>query len=965
MSVANSNLPNRVNSISPLPPPPAPVGYISRPQQGWTPWQPAATTELPSSLPSSAFGGAQLEKPSGYSYDSPTSAYTTHLQAPNIKKVPVGASQFQQQQQQSYLNYLDNDEHQQQPNKWQLPRQRAYQAAAAAAAPSLPNERLDHYMTSAAASRSTAQAAQLKPPPPASSVLPTSSSSISTNPLSTNPCKPAATLGGGGHLFVQQQNEQTSSNNDLLLAAASEGGGSVQQKYVRVGEATRLRSQFIFKVLRADSLTDCELACTRASLHQALAPGQPSDSCRSFNYRPYFAAENCELSRYDTKTSSLKLDDSAHFEQNTQFDFYSLVEQQQQQPVVSAAALFQQQQQQQQIDLSLGGLGGASGGAAGQQSECLDVAQSCSQDGMEFTLRTSEPFNGRIYTYGFYDSCYFDGDQSTTSVLKISRSNGFPRCGTQQIGDLMTNIVVVQFNDHVQTTRDKKYNLTCYFSGPGEAVVTSNYLDTKIDERSHPIQIEHLPPQNVITSNVHLRVLYRGQPTNNIAVGDLLTFRLETSDKSTTTTPGGHSKSGHHQLARQMQLLEGTAGAGRDGVSSIQQQQQHEIFATNVIAKDPYSGKQVQLIDSRGCPVDAMNVFPELQRTPDGALESEFYAFKIPDSNFLIFQATVRTCKAPCEPVICQTSSGNHELFHHHHHGQSPSSIRIKQPVAGGGGAALAPVTSAAIKSGASLGAYLMAPHSSSAPSWGKRRRRRQTDAFDSDVSSSSESNSELDSVEGTALAASESVEHIIPVRINHNNNDNNNHHDEIKTTSTIGDNDNNDEYIHRQTHKQPVVTRVKRPDFSEPEEEVKEMFRVYMSRAEMNKQQRQRQTTTTAASTTVSTNPDIASIESFSRENESQPPLIDNNNNIITSSNNNNNEAMMQTSRTLSPDDQSTTTSTARQLPICLAQATYYVMLFSLIALSLVICSVLVVAMYLTRKGKFYISEALADSIF
>lgn len=45
----------------------------------------------------------------------------------------------------------------------------------------------------------------------------------------------------------------------------------------------------------------------------------------------------------------------------------------------------------------------------------------------------------------------------------------------------MTNIVVVQFNDYVQTSRDKKYNLTCYFSGPGEAVVTSNYLDAKTD----------------------------------------------------------------------------------------------------------------------------------------------------------------------------------------------------------------------------------------------------------------------------------------------------------------------------------------------------------------------------------------------------------------------------------------------------------------------------------------------------
>lgn len=40
----------------------------------------------------------------------------------------------------------------------------------------------------------------------------------------------------------------------------------------------------------------------------------------------------------------------------------------------------------------------------------------------------------------------------------------------------MTNIVVVQFSDHVQTGKDKRFNLTCLFRGPGEAVVTSGYI---------------------------------------------------------------------------------------------------------------------------------------------------------------------------------------------------------------------------------------------------------------------------------------------------------------------------------------------------------------------------------------------------------------------------------------------------------------------------------------------------------
>lgn len=58
-----------------------------------------------------------------------------------------------------------------------------------------------------------------------------------------------------------------------------------------------------------------------------------------------------------------------------------------------------------------------------------------------------------------------------------------------------------------------------------------------------------------------------------------------------------------------------------------------------------------------------MYVFPELHKTPDGALEAEFYAFKIPDSTFLVFQATVRTCRGPCEPVICTDRGRGHGSF--------------------------------------------------------------------------------------------------------------------------------------------------------------------------------------------------------------------------------------------------------------------------------------------------------------
>lgn len=57
----------------------------------------------------------------------------------------------------------------------------------------------------------------------------------------------------------------------------------------------------------------------------------------------------------------------------------------------------------------------------------------------------------------------------TSSCLSLSLA-------LAQYGDTLTNIVVVQFSDNVQTSRDKRYNLTCIFRGPGEAVVSSGYI---------------------------------------------------------------------------------------------------------------------------------------------------------------------------------------------------------------------------------------------------------------------------------------------------------------------------------------------------------------------------------------------------------------------------------------------------------------------------------------------------------
>lgn len=94
------------------------------------------------------------------------------------------------------------------------------------------------------------------------------------------------------------------------------------------------------------------------------------------------------------------------------------------------------------------------------------------------------------------------------------------------------------------------------------SVLKAFKLKLFLSQRSgSPIPIEYLPAENSMSSKVRLMILYQGRPTTTIAVGDPLTFRLES----------------------------------QDGYNHI-----NDIFATNVVARDPYSGRSVQLIDRYG-----------------------------------------------------------------------------------------------------------------------------------------------------------------------------------------------------------------------------------------------------------------------------------------------------------------------------------------------------------------------------
>ena len=156
---------------------------------------------------------------------------------------------------------------------------------------------------------------------------------------------------------------------------------------------------YITKILRAERQEECERACLESR----------DFNCRSFNFRPYFSAENCELSQYDSK--QLKLDNPAHFEQQTQFDYF-------------------------EKDTSMvPGIPGMIPGGPGMynaMADCLEVAQTCTPDGMEFTVKLRKDFTEEftrtastipVSTTGMVVPCPFFGSRVRTGSQGVVRNS--------------------------------------------------------------------------------------------------------------------------------------------------------------------------------------------------------------------------------------------------------------------------------------------------------------------------------------------------------------------------------------------------------------------------------------------------------------------------------------------------------------------------------------------------------------
>jgi hypothetical protein len=97
----------------------------------------------------------------------------------------------------------------------------------------------------------------------------------------------------------------------------------------------------------------------------------------------------------------------------------------------------------------------------------------------------------------------------------------------------------------------------------------------------------------------------------------------------------------------------------------------YEIFVRELIAIDGADMSEIVLIDSLGCPTDAL-IMGAMNKV-DGSgqvLEAKFDAFKFPTSDVVQFKALVTPCLSTCEPIKCDVSGPDGRTSEVHSYGR-------------------------------------------------------------------------------------------------------------------------------------------------------------------------------------------------------------------------------------------------------------------------------------------------------
>lgn len=259
----------------------------------------------------------------------------------------------------------------------------------------------------------------------------------------------------------------------------------------------------------------------------------------------------------------------------------------------------------------------ATGRVRRQDTEDLgEVSLACTGESMTITLRTTEPFTGRLFSQSAGRECQTRGSARTATELTIFfEEEDAARCGLEREEQgAYSMVVVVQHHPVIQRRGDRAVQLYCYFD-TGLKVVTNGY-DVLADTIDGGTKIS--TPSSIL---------------NNTAPAPGVRLRITTS----TGEDISGTKLGQKLFLRIEMDTESIFG----------------IFAKSLKAISGVEDDSIELLDAKGCPTDPI-IFPGLQKIPGTRdLQGSFEAFKFSDTSVVRFQVNVQFCVDECNPVEC------------------------------------------------------------------------------------------------------------------------------------------------------------------------------------------------------------------------------------------------------------------------------------------------------------------------
>ncbi|PSN45520.1 hypothetical protein C0J52_13172 [Blattella germanica] len=261
-----------------------------------------------------------------------------------------------------------------------------------------------------------------------------------------------------------------------------------------------------------------------------------------------------------------------------------------------------------------------------ERAPCLDLMVICSEESINITLHTVEPFKGRMYVSGFSNACDVEGfgGYLTTLSIPMTGTGSSNKCGItiiKSVSDtnrtLLSTVIVIQRNPIVLRRGDRAVKVGCLLDASFKPNSTVNASLTVTG------------PDNISTGGTTV--------LNNSSVPP--TVRIRIIDYST-----GNPDAKEAELGQELEFR----------IDVEPDNGPFDIMAGHLVATSADGSESILLLNEKGCPPDP-TTFPAFRKVSPNSksLVANFRAFKFYRSPVVRFNVMVQFCPGRCARTDC------------------------------------------------------------------------------------------------------------------------------------------------------------------------------------------------------------------------------------------------------------------------------------------------------------------------